>query len=342
MNELQVKTVEIKPAVIKFNHEDIEKDLNETLKYYKDLVFTEDATTDLRKTLSELRKGKSAIHDYGVDTRRELNVPVKAFSGQIKGIESKFDSVIDPLNEQLQEYVERERDEKLRKLEEFKAEFIVEHELCDHYAEQVEIEDSLLNKSTSLKVASESIEFRVKNLKMRQDKDAADKSLIETTVKLVNAENDLSLSIEAYIRLLEFHEIEVVKKQIEWDAQKEVEQREERERIEKERVEREKQAELERIEREENERIESENKAKQETAIEPVEFVDVPVMETKVAIDDIPFADIEEQPFIEDVPVGDTFSNREIEVNWTIKATPINLENLKKFMNENGIEWSVK
>lgn len=327
MNELQVKTINIKPAVIEFNHEDIVKELDETLKHYKGLVFTEDATTELRKTLSELRKGKSAIHDYGVDTRRELNVPVKEFSDKVKSIESKFDSVIDPLNEQLQEYVERERDEKLKKLEEFKEEYIAEYELNDNYAEQIEIGDSLLNKSTSLKVAKESIEFRVKNLKMEQDQEAANKTIIETTVKLANSENDLSLSIEPYIRLLEFNGVEEIKSQIESDAQKEVEQRKKIEQAKQEQLEREKQAELERIKQQEGERVEQAEKAKQEPVIEEITHSD----EKIETIEEIPFAD---DPFIDD-----PFASENVTHTISVTCTEDVFNKLIDFLDDNDISW---
>lgn len=327
MNELQVKTINIKPAVIEFNHEEIIKELGETLKHYKGLVYTEDATTELRKTLAELRKAKSAISTYGVDTRRELNIPVKEFSDQIKSIESEIDTVIDPLDEQLQEYVKRERDEKLKKLEEFKTEFIAEYELNENYAEQIEIEDSLLNKSTSLKVAKESIEFRVKNLKMEQDQEAANKTIIETTVKLSNSENDLSLSIEPYIRLLEFNDVEEIKSQIESDAQKEVEQRKKIEQAEKERAEREKQADLERIKQQEDERIEQAEKTEQEPVIEEITYSD----EKIETIEEIPFAD---DPFLDDPFVGENVTH-----TISVTCTEDVFNKLIDFLDDNDISW---
>src|SRR5690625_5884932 len=58
MNNLQVKTTELKPAVITFNHEEISRELDATLEKYANLVFTEENKTDLRNTRSEEKKSE--------------------------------------------------------------------------------------------------------------------------------------------------------------------------------------------------------------------------------------------------------------------------------------------
>lgn len=308
MNELQVKTLEIEPAKINFNHEQIEKELDETLKKYNDLVFTEDSTTDLRSTLAYLRKGKNAINRYRIDTKKELNIPVNEFEEKCKSIESKFDSVIDPLNEQLKEFVERERAEKLKQLEAVKAELLDEYELDDDYAEQVEIDDSFLAKSTSIKTATDSIKFTIENLKMKQDKEKADKQTIEMAVRLANSENDLSLTAEPYIRLLEFDEVEVVQSQIEKHVQNAVEERES-----------------------ENKRKEQLEKEKQVTK-EQQEEVKQPELIEKV-IDDI--------PLVNDLPFGDVGENKKRNVTLGLIITLDQLERLKTYLEHENVHWEV-
>ncbi len=321
MNELQVKTIEIEPAVIKFNYEDIEKELENSLKKYKGLVFSEGNETDLRKTIAELRKGKNAVDRYRIDTKKELNLPIKEFEEKCKQLDEKFTSVIDPLVEQQKEFEAKRKAEKLEKLEKIRIEHIENYGLDEEYHHEVVIEDSMLTKSASLKQSGESLEFKVKNLKMLQDKKEADKDVITTSVKLANAENELSLSIDAYIRLLDYQDVEAVKEQISSDANKEVETREQ-ERIEKERLESEKQAKLERIEQEMKESIEQEDKAIQES-----------VVEEEPAFDDIPFSD----PFMDDpFAVEPTF-----EVVYKIKASNDDLQELNSYLTSKGIVFEV-
>lgn len=263
MNELQVKTLTITPAKIEFNFDEIEKELDASLVKYQNLTFTEDSTTDLRKVLAELRKGKQAVDRYRIDTKKQLNEPVVKFEDKCKELNEKFDNAINPLDKQLKEYVQRERDEKLKQCEEIRAKIIKEYELDDEYASQVEILDQYLTKSRSLREVEESMDFQAKNIKLEQDKKAADIEIIKTTVKLANAENNLSLSVDAYVRLLEINDVETIKKQIEIDAGNEVARR----------------------------HLEEQEKLTQDVATKSIPVVsELP----ELPFDDLPFGDIEE------------------------------------------------
>lgn len=300
MNEIQVQTIKKKPAEIEFNHKDIEAELQSNLKKYEGLTFTSDSTAELRSTLAELRKGKKAVDDYRKKTKKELNEPVKQFEDTCKHLNNYFDEVIAPLDKQLKTFVEQEKEEKLTKLEVIKKEHIETHKLSEDYTDQVVIEDSYLAKSMSLKMASESIEFKVKNLKMEQDKRKADKEVVTTNVKLANSENQLSLSAEAYVRLLEFDDVEDVKKQIETDAERAVKKRieqEEKERVEEERkekkrIEREKQIAIEDAKRIEAKKQLNVEQDKQEVIIPDREEYEAMPLNTAPIIDDLPFGDI--------------------------------------------------
>lgn len=342
MNELQVKTLTIEPAKIEFNHEQIEKELNKTLKKYDNLVYTEDGTSELRSVLAELRKGKKAISRYRIDTKKELNEPVNEFEGKCKSIESKFDERIISLDGQLKEFVKRERDEKQKQCEEIRDRLIKEYELNDENSTRIDIQDHYLTKSASLKQVEESMEFQAKNLKAEQDQKAANIEIIKTNVKLANAEYDLSLSVDAYVRLLEFDDVEKVKAQIESDAQKEVENREKIEQAKKEQAEREKQTELERIEREEKERIELEemavSKRAQEVAksIEPVAFNQKPAKEVTEEPEQI-----EEIPFSDDPFMAGPFAEEKITHTVSITCTDSVFNKLVDFMSDNDIDWGL-
>lgn len=327
MNELQVQTIKKEPAVIEFNHENIERELQENLKKYEGLTFTSESTTELRGTLAELRKGKKAVDEYRKKIKRELNQPVLKFEEKCKSLNKYFDEVINPLNDQLKAFVEQERQDKLDGLIIVRNDLIKEYGLDKEFADQVEIDDSLLAKSVSDKVAKESIEFMIKNLKMEQDKRAADIEVIETNVKLANAENDLNFSVDAYTRLLDYYDMDELKEQIFNDAQSAVEEREEKEQAEQERIEREKQAELERIEQENNERVEVEQKTTQEPVIEEYSNVSD---ESEV---------VEEAPFSDDPFLDDPFANEDITRTISVTCTDDVFNKLIDFMDDNNIDW---
>lgn len=342
MNELQVQTIEIKPAVIKFNYSDVEKALETSLENYKGLVYTEEKSTELRKTLAELRKGKNLVDRYRIDTKKKLNEPVTQFEDQCKKLDKKFNDVITPLAKQLDEFEEKRRNEKLAELEKIRSEHIETHDLSEEYHDQVEISDHMLTKGVSLNQAGESLEFIVKNLKMEQEKKQADKQLIETTVKLANAENDLGFSVDAYLRLLDFKSVDVIKNQIEADAKKEVENRRlEQERIEqaeKERLEREKQAEIERLAQEEQKKKTEQERIKQE---KQDEYKQAPLSSApaSVLVDDLPFPD-DVDPFVNFVE--DPFVDLEPKTiirKYSITATEDELNQLEDYLLDNNINF---
>lgn len=328
MNELQVKTIEITPATIEFNHEEIEKELEISLKKYEGLVFSEDAATDLRKTIAELRKGKNAVDRYRIDTKKQLNEPVKAFEAKCKQLDIKFESVITPLVEQQNEFEEKRRAEKLARLEEIRLEHINNHDLAVEYHSQIVIDDSMLAKSASLRQVSESLEFQVKNLKTEQENKELNKNLIEQSVKLANAENDLNLSADAYVRLLDYQDASDVQEQIKNDANVAVEKRE-RERLEKERKEREKQAELERLEAERDKPIEVEEKQPEQPVNEHKATEWEP---NELDFEEIPFSD----PFMED-----PFADEKLIRTFEVIGTEDDFRELDNFLRGKGIGFEV-
>src|SRR5699024_8213227 len=283
----------------------------------------------LRGTLAELRKGKKAVDEYRKKIKRELNQPVLKFEEKCKSLNKYFDEVINPLNDQLKAFVEQERQDKLDGLISVRNDLIKEYGLDKEFADQVEIDDSLLAKSVSDKVAKESIEFMIKNLKMEQDKRAADIEVVETNVKLANAENNLNISSNSYVRLLEVYGIEHVKRLIKEHVQNEVEKREV-ERLKQEQAEREKQAELERIEQEKDERMKLEEKPTQETVIEENDNVH-PVIEKSEVVEEIPFSD---DPFMDD-----PFANENITRTISVTCTDDEFNKLIDFMDDNNIDW---
>src|SRR5690625_530926 len=154
-NELQVKTTKFEPAVIEFNYEEIEKQLDENLKKYQGLTFRNKEAVECNRVVAELRKGKTMIDQYRIKTKRQLNEPVKAFEEQCKTLNVKFDSVINPLLEQSKEFDKKQREEKLKRVEEIKDQVIADLSITDEIADLITIEDRYLNKSTTLKSIEE-------------------------------------------------------------------------------------------------------------------------------------------------------------------------------------------
>lgn len=318
MNELQVKTIELEPAKVVFNYEEIEKDLEQNLQKYSGLTFTEDDATECRSTIAELRKGKKAVDQYRLKIKKELSVPVTEFENKCKALNKKFDEVISPLVEQSDAFEERRRNEKREQVEEIAAQIIEEFDLDEKHAVEMVIPDNYLTKSKSIKSIKEELETTAQHLKTKQEKEVADKELIKSTIEFINNRYGVNLSDSAYIRLLDFKDVKEIKTQILDDGQSEADKKIQQEKRKQEQLEREEKLKQEQLERESQE------------PIVPIQKDPEPVYEP-VNIEQIPFSDV--------IPV-ETNETSVFEI-YHVTGTESQLSALEKFMNENGMTWEV-
>lgn len=231
-SELQVKTTKFKPAEIEFNFEEIEKQLDEQLKKYDGLVFTEKEARECKNTLAELRKVKNSIEKYRRETKKQLSEPIKEFEDKCKTLREKVDEVIAPLKKQADDFDERQRKEKLIKVEKIKGQIIQDLQLSDEVAELLVIEDRFLNKSTTLKSIEEALHEQANELILQKQNEAQTKQLIEQHVEIVNLKNELDLVASSYVHLINHKEIDEIKEIIDQDVKDLVEKKEQEKRIE--------------------------------------------------------------------------------------------------------------
>lgn len=230
MNELAVKTIEFQPAKVEFNYEELEAILDENLKKYTGLTFTEDMATECRRTITELRKGKRAVDQYRIQTKKQLTESVTEFENQCKALNEKFDEVINPLVEQNDLFEEKRKDEKREKVQVILGKVVTEFELSEKHAAELVIEDSYLTKSKTFKSIEEELTTLAEHLKMKQDKRASDEEIIKGHVELTNTRHELDLIESTYINLLDYQDFQEVRDRIESDAKSVIEQREEEKR----------------------------------------------------------------------------------------------------------------
>ncbi len=152
MNKLQLKVLENKPAEVHFNFDEISNYLDSTLNKYQGIVVTEETIKDGKKVIADLRKGKKSLDEFRKKTKKELTKSVTEFENQCKELSKKFDEVIDPINEQAEQFEIKRKEEK--KVEVQKVIKIV----CElKHVGDLPLDDKYLNKSMSLKAIKEDL-----------------------------------------------------------------------------------------------------------------------------------------------------------------------------------------
>jgi len=220
--DVVLRIIETTPAVVKFNYEEMEANLDSVLVKYQGLTFTDSDAAECKKTIAELRKGQKALSDFRIKTKKELTESVTDFEKQCKKLHDKFETVISPLTIQNDQFELDRRELKRLEIQSIIETWSVETGLDEKYASQLVIPEEYYNKGKTIKAIKVELSALAASLKVQQVKEAQDIDLIKTKVQLANAQYQLfenSLLSEPYLRLLDHHSVANIDEMIAADAE---------------------------------------------------------------------------------------------------------------------------
>lgn len=172
---------------------------------FENLVVTEDQVPEIKECMAELNKAKISLENSRKETVKELSAPLKTFEGQIKQVTAIFEETYKFLSEQVQHFVEQEREKKREIVQAAIAEELAARK-DEVEAFAIPIQDKWLLKSTTLKSIREAvqgiIDQRIESLRLQQQAEQARAeraSAIEQAVKAANAEYHLELSVAQFM-----------------------------------------------------------------------------------------------------------------------------------------------
>ena len=289
------------------NFDALEEQLDKKLDEYRGAVFTEDTKTIAKAEIASLRRLKKDIEDGRKTVKKKWMEPYDAFDKRMKILSTKVDEPINAINEQVQAFEEKRRQEKREEIHrmyedcvseyEESKEFIVLDKLYDPKWENASVSMKSIKKDMAEKMSA--IQTAVSSIKaMRSDKELDALALYKRTLNL----NDAIQMIMTY----EQNKADALRRE------EERRQLEEERRIQAE-IERARVAEREAIRREEQIRKEEQEKA---------EKVKVAAIESlpDISDDDLPF----EQPTT-------------VTAYYRVVATPDELEAVEMAFNSIGV-----
>lgn len=289
------------------NFDALEEQLDKKLDEYRGAVFTEDTKTIAKAEIASLRRLKKDIEDGRKTVKKKWMEPYDAFDKRMKILSTKVDKPINAINEQVQAFEEKRRQEKREEIHrmyedcvseyEESREFIVLDKLYDPKWENASVSMKSIKKDMAEKMSA--IQTAVSSIKaMRSDKELDALALYKRTLNL----NDAIQMIMTY----EQNKADALRRE------EERRQLEEERRIQAE-IERARVAEREAIRREEQIRKEEQEKA---------EKVKVAAIESlpDISDDDLPF----EQPTT-------------VTAYYRVVATPDELEAVEMAFNSIGV-----
>lgn len=120
--------INAKGGVIDVNFDDAKAYLDEQLKMYEAVVFTEDTKKDAKDTVAQLRKDKKALQDRVKDVKKEYMKPFDDFYSKAVELIEMYDKPIDYINNQIANFEALRLEEKRKLISSFYNEIIPEDE----------------------------------------------------------------------------------------------------------------------------------------------------------------------------------------------------------------------
>lgn len=151
--ELKVDEYQL-PDIIKFNFDELKLEITEKVQKYKTLVYTDEQIKEAKADRASLNKLKSAINEERLRREREYMQPFIEFKAKVTDIISIIDEPIRLIDEQIKEYDAKVKQEKLDKV----TAYFNEAGLPDWMRLDMIIEDSWMNKTTSMKSITDRID----------------------------------------------------------------------------------------------------------------------------------------------------------------------------------------
>ena len=154
---MELKTEDIKALEpVKFNYEELKKELTEKVENYKNLVYTEENINMAKKDRANLNKLKKAINDEKIRVKNTLLAPYADFESKCKELIKIVDTSVENVDRQVKAF---EDEEKRTKKEEIQKYF---NEHVGHFKDVIifenVFEDRWLNKTTAMKTVQADIE----------------------------------------------------------------------------------------------------------------------------------------------------------------------------------------
>lgn len=150
---------------IKWNHEEIKKEVAEKVEMYKNLVYTDDQVKDAKADRAKLNKFVQALEAKRKEVKKQCLAPYEDFEKKMKEIVQIVNDPISLIDGQVREYEQKKKDEKQDKI----LEMFAESSFPEWVGFERIFEQRWLNASVSLKSIRESMEAKKEQIEKELD-----------------------------------------------------------------------------------------------------------------------------------------------------------------------------
>lgn len=157
--ELKMQDVQF-PKVIEFNFTELKQEITSKAELYKNMVYTDDTIKEAKADKATLNKFITALEDKRKEVKKQCLQPYEDFEKQIKELVMIVDEPVQLITEQIKEYEDKKKADKLEKIKEFWES--VEHP--DWLTCKAIFDQKWLKATTSMKKVQEAIVERLEQV----------------------------------------------------------------------------------------------------------------------------------------------------------------------------------
>jgi len=194
---------------LKFNNEDLKKELKQELEKYQNNIITEETKKGGKKSRAELNTLKKKLNKFRIESKKQLfEEPTKEFEKSVAELIDIIDNTLKPIDEQLKALEDARKAQKTVEIEAEIAKIIAEFQLDKKHASELTILEKYLNSSEGINVIIADLKNRAEISKKNQKLDEMNRQTIIKTCKAY--EDEMTLDAESYLSLLAFQDIHTV------------------------------------------------------------------------------------------------------------------------------------
>lgn len=319
---------------IKWNKEELEAAVRQKIAAYQNVVYTEDNMKQAKADRAELNKLTKAIEDRRKMVKGIIMKPYTAFEGEIKEILELIKEPVNMIDQQVKAFEDQQKEEKKKKiLESYEG---VIGDLVEVLPFEKVFDSRYLNATYKLDTAQAEVKEKVE--KVRTDLETIDS--LDSKYKL-NAKDVYIKTLDLSKALAENKRLSDLEEKLEAENRRKAEEEAERKRQEEERRRvAEEKAKAEAGRKAQEAELQKEEKAVEQESAEEVQTE--PVSEMGKVIQGI-----EQQVFAQMVdpftaaaePLEQKKEEKKFKIRFYAVATREKLEQLIKFMDDNGINY---
>jgi len=195
---MEFNVIQSEQPIINVNFDEVKAMLTDKLEEYENIVVTEATLPGCKAAQKELASLRNEVDGKRKEIKKSLSEPINRFEDQCKELVAMIEKVEKPIKDGIKVFDDLRRDEKRRAAEAIINEEAEAAGLNDKYKSMVQIKESYLNLTATVKAVKEDVVAQCLALKVQQDAEEEKTAVIQSAIDRENEKIRQKLTLEDF------------------------------------------------------------------------------------------------------------------------------------------------